>query len=137
MLHYVLVTTRKEGQVPFLGDEESVLEDLQGLTLLVTKITKPRISSQPLKRFTRPSQGLIVEHGTLPTKQTKEGFDPNAYRLMAKACYDHQKPSGLGMLIPKASVKEEHMVSKAKGFGVTSSKVGIEYTPPNPVHIPI
>ena len=41
------------------------------------------------------------------------------------------------MLIPKASVKEEHMVSKAKGFGVTSSKVGIEYTPPNPVHIPI
>ena len=41
------------------------------------------------------------------------------------------------MLIPKASVKEEHMVSKAKGFGVTSSKVGIEYTPPTPVHIPI
>ena len=113
------------------------MEDLQGLTLLIAKITKSRISSQPLKRFTRPSQGQIAEHGTLPTKQTKEGFDPNAYRLMAKASYDHEKLSGLGMFIPKASIKEEYMVSKAKGFGVTSSKVGIGYTPPTPIHIPI
>ena len=137
MLHYILATKRKEDQLQFSRDEESILEDLQGLTLLVAKITKPRISGQPLKRFTRPSQGLIVEHGTLPTKQTKEGFDPNAYRLMAKAGYDHEKPSGLGMLIAKVSVKEEHMVLKAKGFGVTSSKVGIRYTPPTPVYIPI
>ena len=28
-------------------------------------------------------------------------------------------------------------MSKAKGFNVTSSKVGIGYTPPTPVHIPI
>ena len=133
MLHYVLVTTRKEGQVPFLGDEESVLEDLQGLTLLVAKITKPRISSQPLKRFTRPFQGSIVKHGTLPTKQTKEGFDPNAYRLMAKAGYDHEKMSGLGKLILEASRKEEHEVLK----GVTSFKAGIGYILLTPIHIPI
>ena len=113
------------------------MEDLQGLTLPVAKITKPRISSQPLKGFTRPSQGPIVEHGTLPTKRTKEGFDLNAYRLMAKAGYDHEKPSGLGKLIPKVSGKEEHKVSKAKGFGVTSSKVGIGYTPSTSIHIPI
>nr|POF09886.1 hypothetical protein CFP56_53433 [Quercus suber] len=56
---------------------------------------------------------------------------------MAKAGYDHEKPSGLGKLIPEASVKEKHRVSKAKGFSVTSSKVGIGYTPPTPVHIPI
>ena len=60
------------------------MEDLQGLTLPVTKITKSRISSQPLKEFTRPSQGSIVEHRTLPSKQTKEGFDPNAYKLMVE-----------------------------------------------------
>ena len=68
VLHYVLVTKRKEGQSPFSGDGESVLEDLQGLTLPIVKITKSRISSQPLKGFTRPSQGPIVEHETLPTK---------------------------------------------------------------------
>ena len=67
-LHYVPVTKRKEDQSPFLGDEELVLEDPQGLTLLISKITKSRILSQPLKGFIRPSQGPIVEHGTLPTK---------------------------------------------------------------------
>ena len=40
MLHYVPVTKRKEGQSPFSGDGESVLEDLQDLTLPVAKITK-------------------------------------------------------------------------------------------------
>ena len=73
----------------------------------------------------------------MPTKRTKEGFDPNAYRLMAKAGSDHKKPSGLGKLIPETSGKEEHKVSKAKGFSVTSSKAGIGYTPLTPIHIPI
>ena len=137
MLHYVLFTKRKEGQSPFLGDGELALEDLQGLTLPVAKITKLRISSQPLEGFTRPSQGPIIEHGTLPTKRTKEGFEFNAYRLMAEASYDHEKPNGLGKLIPEASGKREHQVLKAKGFGVTSSKVGIGYTPSSHVHFPI
>ena len=56
---------------------------------------------------------------------------------MARASYDHEKPSGLGKLIPEAFGKEEHKVSKAKGFNVTSSKTGIGYTPPTLVHIPI
>ena len=56
---------------------------------------------------------------------------------MVKAGYDHEKPSGLGKLIPEASGKEEHKVLKAKGFSATSSKVGIGYTPPTPIHIPI
>ena len=137
MLHYVPVTKRKEGQLPFSGDGESILEDLQGLTLQFAKITKSRISSQPLEGFTKASQEPIIEHGTLPTKRTKEGFDPNAYKLMVKAGYDHEKPSGLGKLIPEPSGKEEHKVSKAKGFSVTSSKAGIGYTRPTPIHIPI
>ena len=56
---------------------------------------------------------------------------------MAKAGYDHEKPSSLGNLIPEASGKEEYKVSKAKGFNVTSSKVGIGYRPLSPVHFPI
>ena len=73
----------------------------------------------------------------MPAKRTKEGFDPNAYRLTAKAGYDHEKLNGLGKLIPKAFGKREQQLSKAKGFGVTSSKVGIGYTPSSPVHLPI
>ena len=137
VLHYVPVAKRKEGQSPFSGDEESISKDLQGLNLPITKVTKPRSSSQPLKGFTRPSQEPIVEHGTLPTKRTEEGFDPNAYRLMAKAGYNHEKPSGLGKLIPEASGKEGQKTLKAKGVKATSSKAGVGYTPPTPIRIPI
>nr|POF15770.1 hypothetical protein CFP56_17977 [Quercus suber] len=137
VLHYVPVTKGKEGQSPFSGDGESVLENLQGLTLPVAKITKSRPLSQPLKGFTRPSQGPIIEHKILPTKRTKEGFDPNVYRLMAKAGYNHEKPSGLGKLIPEASGKEGQKTLKDKGVRATSSKAGVGYTPPTPIRIPI
>ena len=53
----------------------------------------------------------------MPTKRTKEGVDPNVYRLMAKAGYNHEKPSGLGKLIPEASRKEGQKTLKAKGVG--------------------
>ena len=135
VLLYVSVAKRKEGQSPFSGDEESISKDFQGLNLPVTKISKPRPSSQPLKGFTRPSQGPIVAHQTLPTKRTKEDFDPNTYRLMDNAGYNHGKPSGLGKLIPEASRKEGQKTSKAKGVWATSSKAGIGYTPTTPIHI--
>nr|POE91535.1 hypothetical protein CFP56_23727 [Quercus suber]POE93930.1 hypothetical protein CFP56_51249 [Quercus suber] len=90
VLHYVPIAKRKESQYLFSRDKESISKDLQGLNLPVTKITKPRPSSQLLKGFTRPSQGPIVEHGILPTKRIEEGFNPNAYRFMAKAGYNHE-----------------------------------------------
>ena len=54
---------------------------------------------------------------------------------MAKAGYNHEKPSGLGKFIPEASRKEGQKTLKAKGVGATSSKAGIGYTPPTPIHI--
>lgn len=98
MLHYVPVTKRKEGQPPFSEDE---LKDLQGLTVPVAKIQKPRPSSQPLKWFIRPSQGPIIEYETLPTKHTKKGFNSNAYKLIIKVGYNYEKLNGLGKLIPE------------------------------------
>ena len=71
VIHYVLITKRKEGQSPFLGDEESVLKDLQELTLPMPKLMEPTPTSQPLKEFIRTSQRPIVKHGTLPVKHTK------------------------------------------------------------------
>nr|POF05371.1 hypothetical protein CFP56_41534 [Quercus suber] len=56
---------------------------------------------------------------------------------MAKAGYSHEKPSGLGKLIPKASEKEGQKTLKDKGVGATSSKAGVGYTPPTPIRIPI
>nr|POE85811.1 hypothetical protein CFP56_07150 [Quercus suber] len=56
---------------------------------------------------------------------------------MAKAGYNHEKPSGLGKLILEAFEKEGQKTLKAKGVGVTSSKARIGYTSPTPVHISI
>ena len=79
VLHYVLVIKRKEGQSPFSGDEESRLKDLQGLTLPVAKITKPKPSSQPLKGFTRPSQERSL--GVLLAQENEEGKENALYYL--------------------------------------------------------
>ena len=56
---------------------------------------------------------------------------------MAKAGYNHERPSGLGKLFPEASGKERQKTLKAKGVEVPSSKAGIGYTPPTPIRIPI
>jgi len=39
-----------------------------------------------------------VRDVALPTKRTGEGFDPNAYKLFAKAGYNPNEPSMLGKL---------------------------------------
>ena len=102
VLRYVPITKGKEGQSPFFGNEESILKSLQELTLPVVKITKTTLSCQSLQGFTRPSRAPTIEHGSLPTKRTEEGFNPNAYRLMVKAGYNHKEPNGLGRLVPEA-----------------------------------
>ena len=45
---------------------------------------------------------------------------------MAKAGYNHEKPSGLGKFIPEASRKEGQKTLKAKGVRATSSKARSE-----------
>ena len=52
---------------------------------------------------------------------------------MAKAGYNHERPSGLGKLFPEASGKERQKTLKAKGVEALSSKAGIGYTPPTPI----
>ena len=56
---------------------------------------------------------------------------------MAKAVYNHERPSGLGKLILEAFGKERQKTLKAKGVGEPSSKAGVGYTPPTPIRIPI
>jgi hypothetical protein len=73
---------------------------------MLQRSLKQTLSCQPLQGFARPSQAPTIEHGSFPTKRTEEGFDPNAYRLMAKAGYNHKEPNGLGKLIPEALEKK-------------------------------
>lgn len=56
--------------------------------------------------------GRKVEHGSLPTRRTKEGFNPNAYKLLAKAGYD---PRDKTTLVPPE-------VTWEKTYGITATQ---------------
>ena len=49
-----------------------------------------------------PLSGFVVsskEGDDFPSAQTKEGFDPNACKLMERAGYDFQNPAALGKVM--------------------------------------
>jgi len=49
-----------------------------------------------------PISGFVIsskEGDDLPNVRTKEGFDPNAYKLMEKVGYDFQNPATLGKVV--------------------------------------
>jgi len=54
-----------------------------------------KVSRPPLARFVVSSSGS----DNLPNAWTKEGFDPNAYKLMEKADYDFKNPTTLGKVV--------------------------------------
>ncbi|XP_070040997.1 uncharacterized protein [Nicotiana tomentosiformis] len=103
-------------------DESSNLQTnmLKELTLLVKRIEAVKLSSKPLAGFVAQNR---LQNVALPTKRRDEGFDPNAYRLFAKAGYNPNEPSKLGKL-PSEDVMSQPCV-------------GLGYKQPSPVHISI
>lgn len=59
------------------------------------KLDNSNVSKPSLQSFVRPMQN-VTERGFLPTKRIEGVFDPNAYKLMARAGYDFASSSKLG-----------------------------------------
>uniref|UniRef100_A0A2N9J370 Integrase catalytic domain-containing protein n=1 Tax=Fagus sylvatica TaxID=28930 RepID=A0A2N9J370_FAGSY len=107
ILRYVPLSKRKEGQTPFglvveakvrtnePAQEKDIAILKSNLTLPLPKLDKVASTKPPLKGFVKSASDSIKE-GSLPDKRTKEGFDPKAYRLLAKSGYDFNNPSQLG-----------------------------------------
>ena len=99
VLRYVPASKRKEGQSPFgltmetkdkckksiQEDDVSILKS--DFTLPLPKLDQVASTKPPLKGFTRAMSNL-VEEDSLPIRRTEEGFDPKAYKLLAKSGYD-------------------------------------------------
>ena len=138
VLRYIPKSMRNKGQSPF-----EKVEALKDLTIPLTKIDTIKIEKPVLKGFVQPKNGPKVEHGTLPSKRTEEGFDPNAYKLLAKAGYNPQSQNSLGKLIPKISESKIHGLNetqrmlKENGHSVKGSRAGLGYEPPSPVRLVI
>ena len=154
LLRYVPLLHRKKGQSPFAECLQSIvgvkrppakltMEDVAILkeshAMPLTSSTNP-LPSKPLNRFVRSSQ-CLTEYGILPSEQTKEWFNPKAYRLLAKAGYDFSKQGDLGKLIPEATREKVHGLSKTQskmwleGYEIPMPKTGLGYTPKQPAQI--
>jgi len=93
-MRYVPKSRRKEGESPFTRVTNGSVEDktirkaneasmstLKGnATVPAPKAGQTKLSRPPLARFGVSSSGS----DNLPNARTKEGFDPNAYKLMER-----------------------------------------------------
>ena len=65
------------------------MKELKDLILPITSIMATKETQKPLKGFVKPSQRLVEEYEDLLIKHVN-GFDPNAYKLLAKAGFGQQ-----------------------------------------------
>ena len=126
--------------VPKVKKEEDLA--LKGLTLPVTSINEMKVVP-PLKESVCQTQNPKIEYDNLPTRRTDAGFDPNAYKLLAKAGYNPQDPNALGKLPVEVTGEKAYGLNstqkmlRRKGYAVKNSQAGLGFTPPTPVRIVI
>ncbi|XP_027109234.1 uncharacterized protein [Coffea arabica] len=135
ILRYIPRSRREEGQSSFIRNNT--------LNVPLTKIESVKSEKTSLQGFVRPKEESAVEHYSLPTNRTQEGFDPNTYRLLAKAGYNPNEKHALGKLPPEVTGEKTHGLTptqkmlKEKGYNVESSLMDLGYQPPFPVRIMI
>uniref|UniRef100_A0A6N2MGP5 Retrotransposon gag domain-containing protein n=1 Tax=Salix viminalis TaxID=40686 RepID=A0A6N2MGP5_SALVM len=143
ILRYIPVSARKEGQSSFAKDEEKISKELENLTLPATNLALNKVSKPLLKGFVHQTESVVINFKGLPDKRSN-GFDPNAYKLLARAGYsqeDINKISKEGNTTQLEGKQVLARTSKAWREKKTSSKtlrVGLGHessTPPPYFHI--
>ncbi|KAA0051508.1 ty3-gypsy retrotransposon protein [Cucumis melo var. makuwa] len=77
ILRYVPPSRRKKGEAQFV-------ESPQGLKVGDIEVLKESFTT-PVTKITKQEIKIDLTEASLPQRQTKDGFDPKAYKLMAKA----------------------------------------------------
>ena len=90
------------------------------LTLPIRRIDAINLSSKLPEKPVAQDQVLDM---ALPTKRTREGYDPNAYKLFVKAGYNPTEPSALGNLPSEDTTRK--------------AREGLGYGQPPPIRISI
>ncbi|CAH9127864.1 unnamed protein product [Cuscuta epithymum] len=119
---------QEEEYRPLIGPKlkGKLVEGVEGLTFPLAKI---EISKHPQNTSEEEvKSGNDVKAIQLPNTRTKEGFDPNAYKLLAKAGYNPNEQK-LGKLIPEASGEGTPKQINSRGH------VGLGYIQPKPIKI--
>ena len=139
---------RSEGQPPFIEDKREVqprrLEngDLQVLKEDVT-ILLPNLQLIFRDETQKSIKSLRdqTKKELFPIKKIDEGFNPKAYKLLAKAGYDFISSSQLGELSPETTGAKMHGLNetqrklKQQGYAVKHSMEGLGFIPFEPIKI--
>ncbi|KDP36015.1 hypothetical protein JCGZ_09981 [Jatropha curcas] len=122
------MTEKSKGDQSLSSNQEDIIQDLKDLTLLVIDLVSPKVFKSPLKGLARPSKSSIVELGLLPARRTS-GFDPNVYKLLAKAGYCFDDVAKLTKDFKKGEQSSIGIckVWKEKNTTNQRSKVGLGY----------
>ncbi|KAA0041946.1 uncharacterized protein E5676_scaffold306G001570 [Cucumis melo var. makuwa] len=119
----------KKGESPFV-------ESPQGLKFGDIEVLKESFTT-PLTKITKQEIKIDLKKASLPQRRTKDGFDPKAYKLMAKAGYDfttHTKFKSLKIHEqPKLSSTKKKMLRE--GPAIPMSRKGLGYKSPEPIRI--
>ncbi|GLT87356.1 hypothetical protein SLE2022_054440 [Rubroshorea leprosula] len=81
------MSKRKEGQSTFTLRQDELVNDLKGLNLLVTSLVTPKISKSSNEEPKKLRQCSSMKQIHLPIERIN-GFDLNAYKLLAKSGYE-------------------------------------------------
>uniref|UniRef100_A0A6N2MST0 Retrotransposon gag domain-containing protein n=1 Tax=Salix viminalis TaxID=40686 RepID=A0A6N2MST0_SALVM len=73
----------------FAKDEEKISKELENLTLPATNLALNKVSKPLLKGFVHQTESVVINFKGLPDKRSN-GFDPNAYKLLARAGYSQE-----------------------------------------------
>ncbi|XP_015168900.1 uncharacterized protein [Solanum tuberosum] len=106
-------------------DQSSNLQEnaLRGLTLPIRQIDAINLPSKLQGKSIAQNQ---VRDVALPTKCTREGFDPNAYKLFVKAGYNPNEPA-----------REKVLILMLTSYLRRQAREGLGYSQPLPIRISI
>jgi len=110
----------------------------ESVTLPTRNMYQLKLSRPPLPEFVSCFKTLKDEEKNLPNAQTKEEFNQNTYKLMEKAGYDFNNLVTLGKVVEVETYDLNKTQKKIHEQGdlVEVSKVGLGYTPMQPIRIP-
>ncbi|KAA0055891.1 uncharacterized protein E6C27_scaffold438G00090 [Cucumis melo var. makuwa] len=133
VLCYISFSRHKKGESPFA-------ECSKNLTVKNTEILKENFTA-PLTKIEKGEAKKIEKkdlEAYLPERRTVEGFDPKAYKLMAKAGYDFTTRTELKSVKifderPELSPTQKKL--QKQGYSIPNSRAGIGYQSSEPVRI--
>ncbi|KAA0065805.1 ty3-gypsy retrotransposon protein [Cucumis melo var. makuwa] len=124
-----IIHLRKKGESPFV-------ESPQGLKVGDIEVLKESFIT-PLTKITKQEIKIDLTEASLPQRRTKDGFDPKAYKLMAKAGYDFTTHTEFKSLKiheqPKLSSTQKKLLRE--GHAIPMSRKGLGYKSPEPIRI--